>query len=577
MEDRYAWKSYQHNYGDKYAADGDSYWRLPAGQDEPVRINRADFVAGVQQRQREIEAEDMPLLGRLVEGATTGAIQRIGEGWADLQLAMQDEDPLAITSTRQQLRENIAADTTPYDAIAAVNPGSTGIGEASQYALPGVGAEMALARLGPSLAAQGLVQGGVAAGVGALTQPGDSSERLRRAFEEGATAGPATVATLAVERMANRLRSTRLRNTRFGAKPPEQRRGQMEGADEFLERGYELSPAQASGSDFWQTVEAPLSGAGWLAGIGERNQQRLGNRAIRALGGDPAENSLNATGIRKMYEQIGNRFDEVLDADVSIKLDPKTKAQNLQLRRDLRYADEIGVDELPAELNAREYADYRRNLARAADRLSRSPNAPVGQIDAVENLLESLDTQFLDQAGPEAAKEFRRLREQTKVMFTLFRGRALTADGIINPVSLNTAINDKWPDWRTRGSQSALPETREFFKDVELAASTFARNDPNSATAARQFASMKSIGLTGAVTGIGAYALGADPESAAMLGLGVGIGGPTIYGRLGAALHGRGGPAGIVAGQMLGQQAEFREGLRDAAGGLMDMFDDEEP
>lgn len=550
MVDRFQYQSYPHQFGDRYAERDGVYWRLPAGRDKPQRINRADYIEGVNQRALEEQSRDMPVLGAMVEGAVEGTTRQIGESFADWWSQI-GEDPLAITTTRSQLGAD--DDLGRYAAVANQNPLATGTGQAlATYGLPGMSAYRAAARFGGagvnSLLGQSMVQAGTAGGVGALTTPGDLPERAWQGTQDALGAGIGTGSGMMIERIANRIRATRLRNTPLGTTSPEPRPG-MRSADEFIDRGYDLSPAGVQGGGFARQLERPFEGAGWTAAIDERNAARLNDRAITALGGVPGDDQLDAPGMIRIYEKIGQKFDEALPSDVTVTLNPQTQAQNRVLQRDLRYADELGITELPAELSVREYQAYRQNLARLADRLSRNQAAPIGQLDAVENLIGALDDQFEAQAGRGSAELFREAREETKVFFTMLQGRALSPDGQINPASLHNAISRKWSDWRSRGSQGALPKTREFFRDVQLAASKFSRADPNSATASRQFATLKSLGIAGGAAGLGAYALGADPREAAAIGLGVGLGGPSIYSRMGRALHGRGGFAGVAAGQ----------------------------
>ena len=235
---------------------------------------------------------------------------------------------------------------------------------------------------------------------------------------------------------------------------------------ELLEGGYQLTPAQKSGSDaamrIERSAEKTAQGQKITGAMREANQDQLQRVANQAIGLGDVPNPIDRNARELAAEAIGKQMDQAaagVDVDMSKPLVKRIK--KIIKNDDMLELPEIKeVGKEGTVIAGKDYMRIRSDLARA------QRSAQGSTRDYISNTVSQLDEEFLNVASPEQAAMYRQAREQYKNLIQLEKGQALSTDGLVNPKSLSNAMKSR-TGYGARGTGNLLDESRTLIRDAE--------------------------------------------------------------------------------------------------------------
>jgi len=231
---------------------------------------------------------------------------------------------------------------------------------------------------------------------------------------------------------------------------------------ELLEGGYQLTPAQQSGSDaamrIERSAEKTVQGQKITGAMREANQDQLQRVANQAIGLGDVPNPIDRNARELAAEAIGKQMDDAA-AGVNVEI---SEGLGARISRIVKNDDMLELPELPdgGVVSGTDYMRIRSDLARA------QRSAQGSARDYISKTVGQLDDEFLDVATPEQAALYRQAREQYKNLIQLEKGQALSTDGLVNPKSLSNAMKSK-TGYGARGTGNLLDESRTLIRDAE--------------------------------------------------------------------------------------------------------------
>ncbi len=479
-----------------------------------VKRNAAGDYAVLENNQWRVVPKEVYEMGGLKAfgSGTERSLQQLAGGVLDAYYGLTGQgqsEVVAGEGMRGSLRDVQQDQAAAFDPIQQQYPKSALAGQAAPY--------LATA---PAGGASLMAQAGIAAGFGLLGTSGDTRERL----VSGVQAGAMGWGGAALGNMAGRIYGFAKNAFKPGS-------GFREGvAGDFVATGGKVTPGQAVDSTALQYGETVMESAGALSGLKKANEQLLQTQAGRAIGQADDAIDLTSTGLGNTADDIGDTISGALKGVDDINIEDELIEKIRQVKSDSPYIDFPDPD---ATMSGKTYQQVRSQMAAVARSEATTGSKTPGKLKFVSDIIDELDQKFLNAASPAAAKQLKTGREQWRNLLAIEKGQAVTPDGIVNPKSMRTAMNNIWGKTARRGKYGRVsPETKELMQGVNAQSSRALTSVVgDSGTATRQ---LLGLGLGSLVGGSAGYAQG-DLSTGLMAGLGT-LAAMKMYGRGGNIL-----------------------------------------
>ena len=262
-------------------------------------------------------------------------------------------------------------------------------------------------------------------------------------------------------------------------------------ARQYMETGGVLTPAQRTGNNSLQNIEAALE-SGQLSGrhfanIATANQDNLNNLVIKALGIEGVED-LTGSGLAMADKALADQFSDLATQAGSIELtqDVLNQLNRLAPKADLiddtalsqflRQVGEVGEDGLKINpdslvLPGNTIAEIRTELT---SRIANSKSA--AETKALGKLMDRLDDEIAQQAGEDVADAYHKLRKQYELLQTIKVGDTVR-DGDVSMSQLRNRLKQHYGSSYEQRLSEISPEMGAMAQNV--AAGTNRQMTPN--------------------------------------------------------------------------------------------------
>jgi hypothetical protein len=390
-----------------------------------------------------------PWMGAFLIGAGKSAT-RIGQGIRQM-----------LPGDNTALDQQVASENALYAPLAKAHPWATGLGESlPAAAIPIGGAASIPITLGKAA---------VAAALPGALEYGTPLERAQRAAIGGAAGAAGAGVGYGLGRLATPIRSANPLAT-----------------DETValanQAGIKLTPAQATGSKALSSLEGTLGtfpgSAGYMAKLQQAQREGFNRAAMSAIGEPPVASIANDAA-QLARQGIGGR---IQDAAKTVTVDLGTdQVINDLAQVETKYMRNLTSDQKPFVRNAIDdilksdsipgdtYQAWRSRIGARAQGTSDSEFK-----GALKGIQQTLDTAFMNSAGPDAAAAMTAARGQYrnfKTLEPLIEKAAMTSSNIPPAQVMSRAL----ATGNTQGPMQSLAQLGQ----------TMGREYPNSGTAPR--------------------------------------------------------------------------------------------
>jgi len=429
----------------------------------------------------------------------------------------------SMRETLGKVQQDYASEFAPVQEAHGL---ATGLGQAAPYLLT---APMGGASIGG--------QAALAGGMGLLGTSGDVGERLMA----GGTGAALGAAGAGLGNMAGRVYGMAKNAYRPGV------------AGQFAAAGGRVTPGQALDSSGLQRAEALMQSAGVFDAKQAANQTLIQSQAGKAIGQADGAIDLTPTGLGNSADDIGARINQSLEGIDDIGIDNAMIEKLQKVKGDSPYIDFPDPD---STMSGEAYQQIRSQMAGVARSEASSATKTPGKLEYVQSIIDDLDQKFIGAAGKDAGEQLGAAREQWRNLLAMERGQAITPDGMVNPKSLNNALNQTWKKTYRRGKDSRVrPETRELFQGARDQSSRGLTSVVGDSGTATRLGAGLGVPL---LAGVGAGGYSGDAGTGIMAALGA-YGLMRGYGSMGnimarqTAPHAAGGGRALLQGLMAQQ------------------------